>query len=250
MASQYEHYSTGLGTRFRQGFLFPLLKILLVAFLIYLVMSGVFLTAFQVDSGSMRPTLQEKDRVLVSPLAYGGKVPFFRNLRLPALNPPVRGDIAVVESPAYARPAFPLSVLEPVVRFLTVQQAGVVRNHAGGFTPRYLIKRVVGIPGDTVRMSQYLTYIKTGGSSDFVPEKELLGEGVALRTERLPEGWTEDLPFSGNLDAITLQEGEYFLLGDNRPDSSDSRSWGPVDRSSLVGRVFFRYWPANRGGKL
>jgi signal peptidase I len=250
MVSTYEHYSTGLGTRFRRGFIFPLLKILLVAFLIYLFLSGLFLTAFQVDSASMRPTLTERDRVLVSPLTYGGRIPFFRDARLPAVRQPSRGDIVVVESPAYVRPSFPLAALEPVVRFLTLQQAGVVRDYTGRAVPRYMIKRVIGVPGDTVRMSQYVAYIKTAAAKDFVPEQALLGDDYSVRTDRLPEGWTEDLPFSGGLDPVTLSADEYFLLGDNRPDSSDSRSWGPVSGRKLLGKAFFRYWPAGRGGKL
>jgi len=250
MGSSYEHYSSGLATRFGRGLLFPLLKILLIAFLLHLFISRIFITSFQVDSGSMRPVLEQKDRLLVSILVYGGRVPFLRDLRLPALRPPARGDIVVLESPAYVQPDFPWSALEPVVRFLSLQRGSVVRDHTGRLTPRYLIKRVIAVPGDTVRMSRYVAYVKTAGASDFLAEQELLGSSYAIRTERLPEGWTEDMPFSGSLEPLTLGSEEYFVLGDNRPDSSDSRSWGPVEGVRLLGKAIFRYWPAARGGRL
>ncbi len=250
MVSPYEHYSSGLATRFGRGFLFPLLKVLLIAFLLHLFISRIFVTSFQVDSGSMRPALEPKDRLLVSTLVYGGRIPFLTRLRLPALRPPARGDIVVVESPAWVRPAFPWSALEPVVRFLSLQRGSVVRDHTGRLTPRYLVKRVMALPGDTVRMSGYVAYIRAAGAADFEPEQELLGSSYGIRTEKPPVGWTEDLPFSGSLEPLTLRAGEYFVLGDNRPDSSDSRSWGPVESGKLLGRVFFRYWPAARGGRL
>jgi signal peptidase I len=239
-----------LRSRFSRGFLFPLLKVLLIAFLLYLCMTRVFVTAFQVDSGSMLPGLEQRDRLLVSPLVYGGRVPFFRSLRLPALRSPERGDIVVVESPAYVEPAFPWSALEPVVRFLSLQRGSIVRDYTGKRTPHYMIKRVIATPGDTVRMSGYVAYIEAAGSSKFVPEQELLGSSYTIRTERLPEGWTEDLPFSGSLEPLTLRAGEYFVLGDNRPYSSDSRSWGPLEARKVLGKAFFRYWPIRRGGRL
>jgi signal peptidase I len=250
MVSPYEHYSSGLATRFGRGFLFPLLKILLIGFLLHLFISRLFVTSFQVDSGSMLPALEQKDRLLVSTLIFGGRIPFLSHLRLPALRPPVRGDIVVAESPAWVRPAFPWSALEPLVRFISLQRGSLVRDHTGRLAPRYLIKRVIGLPGDTVRMSGYVAYIKAAGSPAFVPEQELLGSSYTLRTETLPAGWTEDLPFSGSLAPMTLADGQYFVLGDNRPDSSDSRSWGPVEGEKILGRAFFRYWPAARGGRL
>jgi signal peptidase I len=250
MVSPYEHYSSGLAARFSRGLLFPLLKILLIAFLLYLFISRLFITSFQVDSGSMKPGLEQKDRLLVSTLVYGGRIPFLGHLRLPALRTPARGEIVVLQSPAYVQPAFPWSAMEPVVRFLSLQRASVVRDHTGRFTPRYLIKRVIAVPGDTVRMSQYLAYIKAAGSPDFVPEQELLGSTYAIRTEKLPEGWSEEMPFSGSLEPLTLEAGQYFVLGDNRPDSSDSRSWGPVETDRILGKAVFRYWPAARGGRL
>jgi signal peptidase I len=249
MYSSYERYSTSLSDRLGRGLLLPLLKILAIAFLLYLVITRLFVVSFQVDSGSMRPTLEKEDRLLVSPLVYGGRLPFFKG-RLPALRAPGRGDIVVVESPAYVVPSFPLSAVEQVVRFLSLQRGSVVRDHTGHRVSRYLVKRVIGIPGDTVQLAGYLAYIKPVGASSFLPEKEVIEGGFTVQVAPLPEGWSEDLPFTGSLPPITLKEGQYFLLGDNRPESSDSRSWGPMSGQKILGKVFYRYWPFGRSGRL
>jgi signal peptidase I len=249
MHASYERYSTSLGDRIGRGFLLPLLRILVIAFLLYLFITRMFVVTFKVDSGSMRPTLEKEDRLLVSPLVFGGRFPFFKG-RLPGLRAPERGDIVVVESPSYVPPSFPLSAIEPVVRFLSLQRGSIVRDHAGHLQPQYLIKRVVGIPSDTIRMSGYRAYIKPAGAPAFSAEEELIGGGYSVQTAPLPKGWSEDLPFTGSLPEVTLKNGQYFLLGDNRPDSSDSRSWGPASGQKIMGKAFYRYWPFTRGGRL
>lgn len=249
MYSSYERYGTGYGTRLARGLLRPLARMLVLACLLYLVVSSMFLMAFQVDSRSMAPLLQPHDRVLVSPLPFGPRILFF-SARLPAYREPRRGDLVVVRSPQALRPSFPLSVLEPLVRFFTGQRASLVRDPTGTRVPPYLIKRVVGLPGDTVRMSAFRLAVMTSGAGSFVDESRLVDSPYVVVTEGLPQGWRSDFPFSGELAPRLLLEGEYFLLGDNRPASSDSRSWGPVRRDQIVGKVLVRYWPLPRSGRL
>jgi signal peptidase I len=250
MFSSYEHYSTGYGARVVRGLLVPLLRGLVLACILYLVISGMFLSAFRVDSGSMQPLLQPRDRVLVSPLPFGPHILFF-SARLPAYREPQRGDVVVVRSPQYLRPSFPLSVLEPVVRFFSGQSATVVRDSTGARVPPYMIKRVVGLPGDTVRMSGFRLSVMIPGSAAFVEELRLVDQPYAIATQGgLPAGWQSQFPFSGEAPPRVLRDGEYFLLGDNRPDSSDSRSWGPLQRDQIVGKVLLRYWPLPRSGRI
>jgi signal peptidase I len=97
------------------------------------------------------------------------------------------------------------------------------------------IKRVIGLPGETVEIRQGLVYIKTNNSSEF-----------RLLSEVLP-GVSEN-PKSRNDGTWEIAKGQYFVLGDNRDDSSDSSVWGTVPRGNIIGKTWLRYWPFSRFG--
>jgi len=249
MYSTYERYSAGLTGRMGKGLVRKLLKLAITTLILYLIISGMFLASFQVQSISMEPLLEPKDRIFVSPLTYGARFLFFSS-RLPAVREPARGDIVVIHSPVYRRPNLPLSIFEPLIRFFSFQRGSAVRDEAGRRVPAYMIKRVVGIPGDTIKMSNFVAYIRPDGGSGFTEEQELIPGSYRIMTGTMPDGWEKTFPFSGEHPSLTLKEGQYFLLGDNRQASSDSRSWGPVSRQQLFGRVIYRYWPLARNAKL
>ncbi len=96
------------------------------------------------------------------------------------------------------------------------------------------IKRVLGLPGDTIE----------------VKNDSVIVNGVALNEPYIPDDF-ETLPgaFTKNR-VIALGPNEYFVSGDNRPYSSDSRAWGPITKDEIVGRAFFRYWPFKVAGFL
>jgi signal peptidase I len=97
------------------------------------------------------------------------------------------------------------------------------------------IKRVIGLPGETVEIRRGLVYIKTNNSSEF-----------RLLSEVLP-GVSEN-PKSRNDGTWEIAKGQYFVLGDNRDDSSDSSVWGTVPRGNIIGKTWLRYWPFSRFG--
>ena len=249
MYSTFERYSSGFGARFGRGFLRKLAKLVVLTFVLYLIISSMFLSTFQVESGSMLPFLEPKDRIFVSPLTYGARFLFF-SARLPAVREPARGDVVVIRSPMYTKPNLPLSILEPFLRFFSFQRGSAVRDVSGRRIPAYMIKRIVAIPGDTIKMSEFNVYIEPESSNTYAEEQELIPQTYTTIITGLPEGWAKEFPFSGELPPVTLEEEQYFLLGDNRQDSSDSRSWGPLPRDQLLGKVIYRYWPLSRSGKL
>jgi signal peptidase I len=179
----------------------------------------------EVPSGSMRPTIIEGDRVWVNKLAYDLKVPF-TTWHIAEWSNPQRGDIVVFYSP-----------------------------HDG----TRLIKRVIGLPGDTVEMRNNVLVINGQPVEYKSIEEELLSDlPVELRTgrvfaaEELP-GHTHAVGGNPSLRAIRnfapyqVPEGQYFMMGDNRDDSFDSRYWGTVDRSQIVGRATDVVLSFNRG---
>lgn len=107
-----------------------------------------------------------------------------------------------------------------------------------------LLKRIVGLPGDTLSLKDGVLYVDgRAEEGDYVRRVD----GVAERTEAPAE--TASAPWS-LAEPYTVPAGQYYMLGDNRSESFDSRFWGPVPRSSLFGPAFFVYWPPQRLGTL
>jgi signal peptidase I len=165
-----------------------------VAVLVAVLLRAFVVQTFYIPSGSMEPTLQVGDRILVDKLSYH-------------LHGVDRGDIVVFSRP----PA----------------------EDCGGPEVNDLVKRVVGLPGDMISLSGGFVYI----------DGKRLDESWLPPTE---QGKTEPGP-AGN--AANLQHpfhipsNDYFVMGDNRGDSCDSRYWGPIARSLIVGKVDLRVWP-------
>lgn len=116
-----------------------------------------------------------------------------------------------------------------VVVFHAPEQAGCPKGAGCDF-----IKRVLGVPGDTIEVKEGGIYLNgTRLTEDYLP----------------PEFVTQAGAFTRNR-AVTMGQNEFFVVGDNRDHSSDSRAWGPVPLSNIVGRVFFRYWPLTSAGVI
>lgn len=103
-----------------------------------------------------------------------------------------------------------------------------------------LIKRVIGLPGETIFVANCRVYV----------------DGEQLAQPYLPAGWENpSSPYcttwpAGLANPYTVPKGDYFVMGDNRKDSYDSRYWGPLPATYLVGRAFVRLWPLARIGLL
>lgn len=190
-------------------------------FLAFLVLFGVFRTAVAdwnpIPSASMHPNLLEGDVVLVNRLAFDLKVPL-TDVVLARLGEPQRGDIVTFRSP----------------------RDGTL-----------LIKRLVALPGDVVEMRNERLYINGKGADYRVVEQSLDSVGgTAMRALQLAEIWDAkakparhhiqimpDVLAPRTFGPVTVPQGEYLMLGDNRDNSADSRVIGLVPRKLLVGRA-------------
>jgi signal peptidase I len=168
-----------------------------------------------VPTGSMKPTIMEGDRVYVNKLAYDLKVPFTR-MHLAQWSNPKRGEVVVFFSP---------------------------------YDGKRLVKRVVGLPGDTIELRNNRLSIN-GQIVEYKPfAEELLRDVPSLErtsslyaTEQLPGqahlvAAIPSLPARRDFGPYQVPAGQYFMMGDNRDNSFDSRYYGTVDRSRIVGRA-------------
>jgi len=242
MFGSVERYSPAAGRRGAGSLGGRLLRVLLIALILYLVVSRFLASSYKIESVSMEPALRPADRVIVSVLSFGARVPF-TGTWLPGTELPARGDLVVVQPPFTGEPSLIARILEPLASFLTLQKVTLHRDIYGSRVNGYMVKRLVGMPGDTVRLASFALFVKPRGGSSFLPEQQIVPVRYEIRTAQDAQGWSSTFPFSGNTQEITLGDNQYFLLGDNRTESSDSRSWGPLTRDRIIGKVIYRYWP-------
>lgn len=185
---------------------------------VVMVLRSFIVEPFQIPSASMVPTLKIGDYILVNKFTYGLRLPVL-GTKLVELNQPKRGDVMVFFPP---------------------------------HDPRYFIKRVIGLPGDTISYHQKVLTI----NGEQMPQTFLaqIPDNQMRQYVRLNEEQLGDVKhFIHNtigVDrgdySITVPEGHYFMMGDNRDNSSDSRVWGPVPEENIVGKAFAKwmYWPS------
>jgi signal peptidase I len=180
-------------------------------FLIVLLLRSFLVEPFRIPSGSLEPTLQVGDFVAVNKFAYGLHLPVLEK-KILSISHPKTGDIAVFMWPP---------------------------------GPKFdYIKRVIGVPGDVISYNnKQLTINGKLMPRTFVEYSidESSGRAVARYQENL-NGVTHDIyinPKDPAIDfSVTVPKGHYFMLGDNRDDSADSRYWGFLPEENLRGRAF------------
>lgn len=224
---------------------FRFLRLAVLAFCAIGTMRACILQSWKVSSTSMQPGLQPGDRLMVSPLPFGAETVFGK---LPALVAPSRGQIVLTHPSSVAQAPFLARLGDSLARFFTLQIVSPMAAPGSGIPSTRSIKRVVGLPGDTVRMEDWVLYVKPAGSDSFLPEFQAAGMRYAIQPGYAPPGWDRDLPGSGHLADRRLAEGEFFLAGDARGSTSDSLLRGPYSREELSGAVLFRFWPPGRMG--
>ncbi|MEO2279233.1 signal peptidase I [Pseudoalteromonas pernae] len=179
---------------------------LLLTITCILTIRSSFADWYTVPSGSMLPTIEIGDRVTVNKMAYDLRVPF-SDLVIARMEEPSRGDIVVFESNA---------------------------------AHERLIKRIVGLPGDTIAMRNEVLYIN-GQPQKYLITKETDSEvlfteylGELQHTIRIDKARPST---HGNLTSVTIPDDYYLVMGDNRRNSADSRFYGLVPRAELRGKA-------------
>ena len=176
---------------------------------IVLVLRSFLVEPFQIPSSSMVPTLLVGDYILVNKFTYGIRLPVL-NTKVLDVGSPERGDVMVFFPPG---------------------------------NDKYFIKRVIGLPGDRIEYRQKVLFVNGSEVEQeliaqlppLAPTYQILEENLAgvshvVRKEMLRR-FPDDF-------SITVEPGHYFMMGDNRDNSSDSRVWGQVPERNIVGKAF------------
>jgi signal peptidase I len=163
--------------------------IVVVAVLASLLVRTFVFQTYFIPSASMEPTLMIGDRIIVNKLSVD-----FGTIHT--------GDIVVFKAPPAENCGTPITDL---------------------------VKRVIGVPGDTLTSK---------------------GNTIYINGKALVETWNHYEPLGQPIGHVVVKPGQYFVMGDNYPDSCDSRYWGTVPRSDIIGKVFLRIWPLKRIGFL
>jgi signal peptidase I len=204
------------------------------ALVIFLFIRTFFVEAFRIPSGSMIPALLVGDWLFVNKLVYGPHIPFSQ-VNLPGYSSPKRGDVVVFVSP-----------FQP-------DQA------ANGEDPTpTLVKRLIGMPGDTIYMRDGLVYVNglaqrqgfaaannEKGNPNEVNELFDWQKRYALASSRF--GAAPAQPTHDHWGPLVVPAAHYFMMGDNRYCSKDSRYWGVVPRENIRGRPLFVYYSYRPG---
>jgi signal peptidase I len=170
---------------------------------------------YEIPSGSMLPTLHINQRILVDRIGMH-------------FSSPQIGEIYVFHPPASETCADPHQG-QAGPGPTTPQACDVTQTKESGQT---YVKRVVGLPGDHL---------------------QIIGGHVIRNGKRESDSYTIPCDGAGECSfpgTIVIPKGDYYMMGDNRPDSLDSRFWGPVPKAWLIGQVFATYWPPDRIGSL
>jgi signal peptidase I len=217
------------GSRVHAGKLWEWFKSIAGTIAIFLFLRTFFVEAYRIPSGSMIPSLLIGDWLFVNKLVYGPHVPF-TSINLPGYAQPKRGDIVVFESPFQADEA--------------------ELNHDP--TPT-LVKRLIGMPGDTLYMREGVVYANgIAQRQGYVSAEQEKGDPnltdplfdwqkrVGLAASRF--GPAPAQPTHDTWGPFVVPQDHFFMMGDNRYASKDSRYWGFVPRKNVRGRPLFVYY--------
>jgi signal peptidase I len=178
---------------------------IIIAVLLALLIRAFVVQAFKIPSGSMKPTLQVGDHILVNKFIYGIKlrVPFTAlNYTLIPISSPKRNDVVVFIFPKETNKDF--------------------------------IKRVIGLPGDTLQIKDKKIYINNQPMDD--PHGTFTDQRIIPEMEQPRD----------NIGPLVIPPHMIFVMGDNRDESYDSRFWGFVDQKQILGQAFIIYWSWDR----
>ncbi|MDR0290887.1 MAG: signal peptidase I [Treponema sp.] len=222
--------------------LLRVLFILLSLYLLYNVINTFFCSVWVLQNDTMQPGLRSGDRLIAVSSAVPSLLTAVKLTDETILYK--RGNIVLIDTNRGESRNWLRLVADNVVRFFTAQQITLFK------TDEHLyVKRLIALPGDEISMANFVLRVKPAGTYYSLTEFELSERPYYPSIPQLPAQWDATLPFSGNMDSMVLGSGEYFVVADDRGNTGDSRTWGPISAREIIGKPVFRFWPLSRIGR-
>jgi signal peptidase I len=203
---------------------------------LYLLLANFFFSIRVLENSSMNPGMQEGDRFVF--LSFG----IYKTFPGPPLFDEIplrRGNIVLLDFSEHR--SVVRNIAFSLVRFFTFGRISLDKEYV-------FMKRVIALPGDEVDITNFVARVQSGSDPYTYTEYEYADK---LYYNNIPENDArrdESVPFSGNMKPIRLKEDEYFVLADDRSNTNDSRTWGPVSVANITGKAILRFWPFTRFG--
>lgn len=180
----------------------------------------------RINTNSMTSQIKKQSVIMVTPLVKN----------------PQRGQVVLLKAPSPLKVSPIRKIASSITMIFTAQQVSLMEDEAIAGSCDHL-RRVIGLPGDTVYISDFVAHVKPKSEKHFLTEFEYAERTYNLDIKPLPENWDSSNGFSDSFEEITLGEDEYFVLCDNRNVYDDSRLWGPVKQEQIKGRALICYFP-------
>jgi signal peptidase I len=203
----------------------------------YILLTNIFFPMVVVETRSMQPSINPGERFIFSAFNARRVLQVFHRWK----DPYERGGIVLVDLTEKEGGTFFMNVIDRIFRFFTAGKLGFSAKKE-----QLYVKRIIGIPGDEITMINYVIQVHPADSSYSFTEYEVSDKHYQVNIPQVSALWDESIPFSGNMAKITLGQDECFVLSDDRINTNDSRTWGPLSLSKITGVAIFRYWPPAR----
>ena len=208
----------------------------MILYILYNLLISFGFSVWSVENETMQNSLKSGDRLLFASYTFPGmvkdKAPF------------KRGDIVLIDFSQSVKNRAALRVFDGILRFFTAQRLSI-----SGRNPQVFVKRIIGLPGDELSMNNFIFRVKAAQDPFSLTEFEMADMPYHPIVPQVPALWDDSIPFSGVMESISLGPGEYFAVSDDRSNTNDSRTWGPVPPELIRAKAVFRFWPVTRIGR-
>ncbi|MDR2842425.1 MAG: signal peptidase I [Spirochaetaceae bacterium] len=212
----------------------------LLFFALYVFFTNSLFSMKMLDNTCMQPGLNPGERFVFFSFNLQKILPDVD--QLPDL-PLHRGNIVLLKNYENQKTNIFFSIAGKLFRFFTIGKVGFP-----GDTGQLFIKRVIALPGDTISIKNFVARVQPAHDPYTYTEYELADKTYIINIPLVSTLVDSSVPFSGDMEEVVLGDDQCFLMSDDRSNTNDSRTWGPVDTDRIIGKAIFRYWPVNKLG--